>query len=128
MLYNTFVHRDTIKKINFVSWHRPHQKDLAGPDKFLNLTNLYSHKYFSTYDYLSDSANSWNSEKETKLFRCILHKLPVHLLIHPEWWVYGSDSQGFVSAIKAQLEIQFEEINQENSYFQEKFNLRKIKR
>jgi hypothetical protein len=89
--------------MNFVSWHRPFEADLAGPETIFGMNSLYSKSRWSKSNYISDSAGSWNQEKELKLFMFCASSEYFHLLIHPEWWINDSPSDSFSESMAKQF-------------------------
>lgn len=112
------------KSIISVSWHRPSPLDLGKSETSEGLINLYSKLYFHKYQYLSDSANSWDDNKMQILEKNLTSSKRTQLLIHPEWWVYeGLKGKSFQNSILRQL-LQIEnEINTENKYFGQTFKI-----
>jgi len=100
--------------MNYVSWHRPFEEDLAGPETINKMISLYSHSRWNKSSYISDSAGSWDQEKELKLLTLCASNDYFQLLIHPEWWIDESPSDSFsmsmshqffhsISALKSEL-------------------------
>jgi hypothetical protein len=113
--------------MNFVSWHRPFEEDLGGPETIFGMNSLYSESRWNKSNYISDSAGSWNQEKEGKLFMFCASREYFHLLIHPEWWINDSPSGSFsesmskqfcdsIYALKSELRT-FDELNIANRTF-----------
>lgn len=111
------------KQIDMVSWHRPLKSDLAGPELYEGMINLYSSKFFKNYFYLSDSANTWDNEKRSSLIDAVNKGRKFQLLLHPEWWIKENGKESFCKAFLHQLEPQIAEINAENRFFNNCFNL-----
>jgi hypothetical protein len=89
--------------MDFVSWHRPHELDLGGPDLIFGMKSLYSESLWNKSVYISDSAGSWNHEKEHKLFQHCASKSNFQILIHPEWWINESAAESFSKSMSCQF-------------------------
>jgi hypothetical protein len=89
--------------MNFVSWHRPFKEDLSGPETIFGMNSLYAGSRWNKSNYISDSAGSWNQEKELKLFMHCASSQYFQLLIHPEWWIDDSPSASFSESISKQF-------------------------
>ena len=89
--------------IDYVSWHRPFEEDLAGPEKVNEMISLYSHSRWNKSTYISDSAGSWDQGKELKLFSLCASNEYFQLLIHPEWWIDESPSESFSISLSKQF-------------------------
>lgn len=89
--------------MDFVSWHRPHEQDLGGPDSIFGMKSLYSESLWDKSVYISDSAGSWNHEKEHKLFQYCVSRSNFQVLIHPEWWMSENAAESFSKSMSSQL-------------------------
>jgi hypothetical protein len=116
------------RKIESISWHRPHQLDLGGEERVKGLINFYSATLFTQFRYFSDSANGWTVERENDFKVTLESSAQVQLLLHPEWWeatLIGK--KAFKKAIESQLKIQLKEITDENRVFQKGLKLLCVK-
>ena len=114
------------KKVNLISWHRPHKVDLSGSEMIYGMLNLYSSRLFSEYKYLSDSANTWSDEKSQLVKESIEGKIKLQILLHPEWWLSSTHLESFDWSILLQISTQVAEINNENSYHKNSFTLKRL--
>lgn len=89
--------------MNYVSWHRPFEEDLAGSETINGMNSLYSHSRWNKSNYISDSAGSWDQGKELKLFAFCASNEYFQLLIHPEWWIDESPSESFSISMSEQF-------------------------
>jgi glycosyltransferase involved in cell wall biosynthesis len=122
-LLNSILRRN----IDCISWHRPHQLDLGGPDQILGLTNLYSKRFFKDFVYISDSGNKWSAERKSLLFETLLKKLPLQLLIHPEWWLESGFRASFEESIRPQFLEQFKDTQNKFTVDIPELNLEKLR-
>ncbi len=77
--------------IDIVSFHKP-TNDVINNNRIASLEHTYQDKYFSNTKYVSDSQGvfRFGHPFETKEFQ---QGRPIHLLIHPIWWVVnGADA------------------------------------
>ena len=82
-LFRIFGH-----KVEAVSFHNPEVGNALAYDQDLlaGLVNTYSGKLRRRYDYISDSNGHWRFRDLSEIFDSATSR-PLHLLVHPEWWV-----------------------------------------
>jgi hypothetical protein len=107
----------TCKEVRIISYHRPKPEDLNGPETVEGLINMYSTSLFKDRIYISDSANSWSTEKYNKLFTDLNRTKKKQLLLHPEWWLNENGKKSFFICLQNEFEKSLIELRNENKVF-----------
>ena len=107
------------KEVRLISYHRPKTIDLNGPELVEELVNMYSASLFKERTYISDSANTWNTEKYDMLFNNSIHTKKIQLLLHPEWWLHTNGKKSFLICLQNEFEKSLAELKNENKVFRD---------
>lgn len=76
------------EKVDVVSFHRPIH-ELFNVSLKNGLISAYDEKYFSQYEYVSDSRRNWRKDPYSIIENSVDH---IQLLTHPIWYYEGSKS------------------------------------
>ena len=71
-------------RVSAAAFHCPTQDDICSDAEFDGMENVYGHKFFREFKYLSDSSMHWREDVDTILREHRFHKLQI--LTHPFWY------------------------------------------